>query len=126
MNFLREITEDYSENVIPIMEAISQAVRELKLMKNGKKINNKAVKDFIKKNANLVNASAIQALAAHKMYKTNKRNTISFFAKDAYEKRMMTKMVKDLVKSGTFKLHRTKYAAKGGKYWELQKVKSGF
>lgn len=125
MDFLQEITEEYNENVINLTEAISAAIKELKLTKNGKKINDKAVREFIKNNADLVNSSALQALSAFKMYKTNKRNTITLFAKDAYQRRMVTKMVQDLVKGKVFKIHRQKWS-NGGKYWELQKIKSGF
>jgi len=125
MDLLREVTEEYTEDLIPIVEAISTAVKELNLMKNGGKLNNKQVRDFIRKNASLVNASALNALAAHKQYKTNTRNTVSLFAKSAYDKRMITKLVKTLTDSKMFKLHRTKYA-EGGKFWELKKVKSGF
>lgn len=125
MDLLKDIKEEYSENLIPIVEAISSAVRELKIMKKGGKITDKMVKNFMKSNTNLVTSAALHALSANKQYKTNRRNTISFFAKDAYERRMITKMVQDLVKGKRFKIHRVKWA-QGGKYWELKKLKSGF
>jgi len=125
MKFLKEITEDYADDTIDLMEAISQAIRELKMGKKGGKVSNKLIKDFIKKNPSLTQAAAIDALASYKMYKTNTRNTISLFAKNPYDKRMMTKMVKSLTDSKMFKLHRTRYAD-SGKYWELKKIKSGF
>jgi len=125
MDFLREITEEYSTETIPLMEAISQAVKELKMMKKGGKVTNKMVKDFISKNPSLTTAAAINALAAYKQYKTNKRNTINLFAKSPYDKRMMTQMITQMLNSKQFKLTKSKYAD-GGKYWELQKVKSGF
>jgi len=125
MELLREITEDYTSETIPIMEVISQSVKELKLMKKGGLVTDKMVKNFIKANKNLVNASAINSLAAYSQYKTNSRNTITLFAKNPYERRMITKMVQDLVKGKQFKIHRQRWKD-GGKYWELKKIKSGY
>jgi len=125
MDFLKEITEDYSIETIPLMEAISQAVRELKLMKKGGKVTNKMIKDFIKDNQNLTKAAAINALSAYSQYKTNKRNTISLFARNAYDKRLVKSIVDSMISSKIFKIHRVKYA-QGGKFWEMKKIKSGF
>ena len=125
MKFLKELNDDYSVDEVPLMEAISTAVKELKLMKNGKVMNNRAVKAFIKNNASLVNSSALKALSSYKQYKTNARNLISFHSTDAYSKKMMTKMVKTLTDSKMFKLHRTRYSG-NNKYWEHKKIKSGF
>ena len=125
MDFLQEITEEYSTETLPLMEAITQAVKELKLMKKGGKVSNKMVSDFIKKNPKLTAAAAMNAVAAHQQYKTNKRNTVSFFAKSPYDKRQITKIVDAMIDSKKFKLLRTKYA-EGGKFWELKKIKAGF
>jgi len=129
MELLKEVmdldTNTAEAGAIPICEAISQAVKELKLMKNGKKITNKAVRDFIKKNASLVKVSALKALAAHKQYKTNKRSTVSFFAKDAYEKKMVKTIVQSMINSKQYKIHRQRYIPGGGRYYELLKIKSG-
>ena len=130
MDLLREVmdvdTKVAMDGAVPICEAISKAVKELKLMKNGKRVNDKAVRDFIKNNANLVNTSALKALAAHKQYKTNKRSTVSFFAKDAYEKRMVKTIVKSMIDSKQYKIHRQRYIPGGGRYYELLKIKSGY
>lgn len=124
MKLLQEITEDYCIRTLPLMEAISQSIRELKLVKKGGKVTNKMVKDFMKHNSKLTAAAAMHAIASHQQYKTNKRHTVQLFAKSPYEKRMIRKVVDAMIGSKQFKLHRTKYA-EGGKYWELVKVKSG-
>jgi len=107
------------------MEAVSKAVRELKLIKKGGKVTNAKIRDFIKKNPSLTQAATINALASYNQYKTNKRNTVSLFAKSPYDKRMVKRMVDTMTKSGLFKLHRSKYAD-GGKYYELKQVKIGY
>jgi len=125
MDLLKEITEDYSSEVVPLMEAISQSVKQLQMQKRGGKVSNKMIADFIKSNPKLTTAAAVNALSAHQMYKTNKRNTVKLFAKDPYEKRMIRKVVDSMTKSGQFKLHRTRYAD-GGRYYELKQIKIGF
>jgi len=125
MDLLQEITGEYDSEVVPLMEAISQSVRQLQLAKKGGKVTNKMVKDFISKNPKLTDAAAINALSAYQQYKTNKRNTVTLFAKSAYDKRMVKRMVDSMIKSKKFKLHRSKYAD-GGKYYELKQIKIGF
>lgn len=125
MSLLKEITEDYSVESIDLMEAISKSVRELKLIKKGGKVTNANIRAFIKKNPSLTQAAAINALSSYNQYKTNKRNTLSLFAKSPYDKRMVKRMVDTMTKSGLFKLHRSKYAD-GGKYYELKQVKIGY
>lgn len=124
MSLLQELTENYACEVVPLMEAISSSVKQLKLAKQGGKVTNKLIADFIKKNPKLTTAAAVNALAAYKQYKTNKRHTISLFAKSPYEKRMIRRVVDSMKKSGQFKLHRTRYAD-GGQYYELQQVRIG-
>jgi len=125
MSLLKEITQDYSEQPIDLMEAVSKAVRELKLITKCGKVTNAKIRDFIKKNPSLTQAATINALASYNQYKTNKRNTVSLFAKSPYDKRMVKRMVDTMTKSGLFKLHRSKYAD-GGKYYELKQVKIGY
>ncbi len=125
MELLKEVTEDYSAETLPLMEAISQSVKELKLMKKGGKVTNKMIADFVKKNPSLTAAAAVNAVSAYQQYKTNKRNTVKLFAKSPYEKRMIKRIVDSMIGSKKFKLHRTKYAD-GGKYYELKQVKIGF
>ena len=125
MDLLKEITEDYSEEVIDIMEAVGKSIRALKLMKKGGRVSNAQIRDFMKKNPSLTTAATINALSAYQQYKTNKRNTISLFAKTPYDRRMVKKMVDTMTKSGAFKIHRKRWAD-GGQYYELKKVKIGF
>ena len=125
MDLLREITEDYNCETLPLMEAISQSVKQLQLQKRGGKVTNKMIADFIKRNPKLTTAAAFNAVAAYQQYKTNKRNTVNLFAKSPYEKRMISRVVDAMTKSGQFKLHRTRYAD-GGKYYELKQIKIGF
>ncbi len=125
MDLLKEVTEDYSVETLPLMEAISQSVKELKLMKKGGKVTNKMIADFVKNNPSLTAAAAVNAVSAYQQYKTNKRNTVKLFAKSPYEKRMIKRIVDSMLGSKKFKLHRTKYAD-GGKYYELKQVKIGF
>jgi len=63
MDLLKEITQDYAEDTVPLLEAITKSVRELKLAKRGGKVTNKAVRDFMSKNPTLTSAAAINALA---------------------------------------------------------------
>lgn len=125
MELLREITEEYNADVLPLMEAITKSVKELKLTKKGGTVTNKMVKDYIKANPKLTAAAAAHALSAYKYYKSNQRNTIKLFAKSPYEKRLMTTVVKSMVDSKKFKLVKSRYA-EGGKLWELKKIKSGY
>lgn len=125
MDLLKEISEDYSCTEIPLMEAISKSVKTLLLSKKGGKVTNAMIKQFMKSNSKLTIASAMYAVAAHAKYKTNKRHTVSLFAKSPYEKRMVKKIVDSMIASKQFKLHRTRYA-ENGRYYELQKIKSGF
>ncbi len=125
MEFLKEITEEYSVDAIPLMEAISQSIKELKLMKKGGKVTNKMIKDFVKANPSLTASAEMNAISAYQQYKTNKRNTVKLFAKSPYEKRMIKRVVDSMIDSKKFKLHRTKYAD-GGKYYELKQIKIGF
>ncbi len=125
MDLLKEITEDYAEDTIPLLEAITKSVRELKLAKRGGKVSNKAIRDFMSKNPSLTAAASINAMASYNQYKTNKRNTISLFAKSPYDKKMVKRIVDAMKSSGQFKLHRTRYAD-GGRYYEMKQVKIGF
>jgi len=125
MDFIKEITTEYTCEPVPIMEAITSAVKQLQLQKRGGKVSNKSINSFLKSNPSLTAAAAINALSAYQQYKTNKRNTISLFAKSPYEKRMIKTIVDSMTKTGKFKLHRTRYAD-GGRYYEMRQVRIGF
>ena len=125
MDLLKDITQNYAEDTVPLLEAITKSVRELKLAKRGGKVSNKSIRDFMKSNPKLTSAAAINAMASYSQYKTNKRNTVSLFAKSAYDKKMIRRIVDAMTKSGQFKIHRTRYAD-GGRYYEMKQMKIGF
>lgn len=125
MDLLKDITQNYVEDTVPLLEAITKSVRELKLAKRGGKVSNKSIRDFMKSNPKLTSAAAINAMASYNQYKTNKRNTVSLFAKSAYDKKMIRRIVDAMTKSGQFKIHRTRYAD-GGRYYEMKQMKIGF
>ena len=125
MDLLKDITQNYAEDTVPLLEAITKSVRELKLAKRGGKVSNKSIRDFMKSNPKLTSAAAINAMASYNQYKTNKRNTVSLFAKSAYDKKMIRRIVDAMTKSGQFKIHRTRYAD-GGRYYEMKQMKIGF
>ena len=125
MDLLKDITQNYAEETVPLLEAITKSVRELKLAKRGGKVSNKSIRDFMKANPKLTTAAAINAMASYSQYKTNKRNTVSLFAKSAYDKKMIRRIVDAMTNSGQFKIHRTRYAD-GGRYYEMKQMKIGF
>lgn len=73
-------------------------------------------------NAAMVGLAAGWAASALKKYKQNKRNTMTFFAKGAQEKKLYKGMVDDLMKTGHYKKIRDKYES-GGYLWVLKKVR---
>lgn len=124
MDLLKEITEEYAEEPIDLMESVTKAIKELKLAKKGGKVTNAAIKDFMKMNPTLTQAATINALASYQQYKTNKRHTISLFAKTPYDRRMVKRIVDAMTKSKQFKIHRKTYKD-GGQYYEMRQLKSG-
>ena len=97
---------------VDIVSAINESVKDIM------KLQLSRANNFIAKNPILTATAASMALHA---YNKNKRNTIRLFAKDPYEKRMMTDIVNTLTKQGKFKLQKTAYAD-GGQSWILKKV----
>ena len=76
MDLLKEITEEYSSEVIPLMEAISQAVKQLQMQTRGGKVTNKMIADFVKKNPKLTTAAALNSTAeARKSFKLSNEET---------------------------------------------------
>ena len=111
------ITETETVN---LTEAIEESVRSLQLMKRGGKVATKGAADMFRTNPGLVIGAATIALDAYGKYKRNKRNTIRLFAKDEYEKRMITDIVNAMTKSGRFKVQRIKFE-QGGKSWVIKR-----
>jgi hypothetical protein len=134
MSLLQELTTENSDHV-PIMEAISLIKRKIdngedytdvntkpiKENTRGGKITPKGAKGFFNANPGLVIGAAALAVGAYNKYKSNKRNTITLHAKDAYERRMMTSIVDVLTKQNKFRVLRTKFQ-QSGKTWVLKRV----
>lgn len=122
MTILTELTEDYNDEVVPLMEALEEAVAVMNSRKRGGPVKSaiKGAAGFFKKNPAVTIAAATLALDQYSKYRANKRNTIKLFAKDAYEKKMMTDVVDAITKSGRYKVVKSKYAS-GGKYWVLKR-----
>jgi len=123
MQMLKECYTLTQEQVdaIPLVEALEESVRELKLRKAGGAVKNSAVdlKGFFKDNKNLVGDAAVLALSSFNEYRKHRRDTIKLHAKSAYDKKMMTSIVDALKNSGKFKVQRIKFE-KGGKSWILK------
>ena len=109
MTFLQELV-DKQPDTLRLSEAIDAALLEEGIMQRAG--------SFFKKNPALTIAAGAMAINA---YKKNKRNTLRLFAKEAYEKRMMTDIADMLTRSGKYRLHKTNYAD-GGKYWEFKRL----
>lgn len=121
MQLLNELLD--IQTPVPLMEALEESL--ITASKGGKILPDvKGAKDFFKKNPVLTIAAASMAINAYAKYKQSQRNTIRLFAKDAYEKKMMTDIVDTLTKQGKFKLAKTAYAD-GGKVWVLTRVGIG-
>ena len=124
MSLLRELSCDQpAEDVVPIMEAI-QAVCATLLIE-GKtragKVNVKWSGDFFNSNTSLVVGAAAMAISSSRAYQKNKRGTFTLHAKDAYERRMITRIVDSMIQSKKFKIARTKFQGKG-KTWIMKTV----
>ena len=104
--------DKYLMRAKPIYENTRGGIIRRGLQKAGK---------FMRANPSLVVGAAALAVGAHAAYKRNKRNTITLFAKDAYERRMMTSIVDALIKGNKFRVVRTKFSS-GGKSWVLKRV----
>lgn len=124
MNLLTELTDEYGAGPINLMEALEEAVAVMSATRNkrGGPVKNtiKGAANFFKKNPGVTVAAATLALDAYTKYKSNKRNTVKLFAKDAYERKMMTSVVKAMTDSGKYKVVKTKYAS-GGRFWVLKR-----
>lgn len=119
MALLRQLITNQLTNHVPIMEAL----QKMGLTQNstfGKKVPSGA-KEFFKQHPSLVIGASALAITAYKKYTQNKRNTITLYAKNAYERRMITSIVDALTKENKFKIIKTRFQ-NGGKTWELKKA----
>lgn len=126
MDLLTELTTEYNDEPINLFEALEEAVAVMGTMRNtrGGPVKNtlKGAAKFFKKSPGVTIAAAALALDSYTKYKANKRNTIKLFAKDAYERKMMTSVVDAMTKTGRFRVVKTRYA-QGGRFWVLKKLK---
>lgn len=123
MTTLTELCEGLNEPTVDLMEAINESI--FAASKGGKVMPSiKGAKDFFVKHPALTIAAASLAVDAYSKYKQSERNTIKLFAKDAYEKKMMSDIVNTLTTQGKFKLAKTTYA-NGGRVWVLKRVGIG-
>ena len=126
MDLLTELTTEYTDEPINLCEALEEAVALAHTSRNSKggaiKSKIKGAANFFKKNPGLTIGAATLALDSYTKYKANKRNTVKLFAKDAYERKMMTSVVDAMTKTGRFKVVKQRYAG-GGKYWVLKRLK---
>ncbi len=124
MDLLRELSSEQPDNAVPIMEAI-QAVCSSLLIEGKRtsagKVNVPGSKDFFNNNTGLVVGAAAMAISSQRAYQHNKRGTFTLHAKDAYERRMITRIVDSMVQSKKFKIARTKFQGKG-KTWVMKTV----
>ena len=122
MTLLIELTEDYGDEYIPLAEALEEAVAIMNTRSRGGPIRTamKGAAGFFKKHPGVTIAAATLALDSYSKYRANKRNTIKLFAKDAYEKKMMTDVVDALTQRGKYRVVKQKYAD-GGKFWVLKR-----
>lgn len=116
MELIKELYTEYDEIEVDLISAIEESLKESNLLE----AKSSASKLFLK-NPGITIAAASLALDAYSKYKQNKRNTIRLFAKDPYEKRMMTDIVQSLTDKGKFKLLKTSYAD-GGQHWVLKRI----
>ncbi len=122
MTLLNELQEDYNDEYVPLMEALEEAIAVMNSRTRGGAIKSKiaGAAKFFSANKGLTIAAATLALDSYSKYRANKRNTIKLFAKDAYERKMMTSVVDAITKGGKFKVVKQKYA-EGGKFWVLKR-----
>ena len=122
MKLLRELTEDQPNDSINIVEAVEAACSMLVENKRGGRVNPQGTaKDFFNNNPSLVTGAAALAISAQNKYQVNKRGTFTMHAKNAYERRMVTRIVDAMVSSKEYKIARTKFSGHG-KTWVLKKV----
>lgn len=125
MSILRELTTEYFDEPLPVIEALTEAVKELsfKQRKGGPIKGLKDAAGLYAKNKGLAVKSITKAVNAYANSKeTTLRHTVKLFAKSPYEKRLVKDIV-DAMTKGDYKIYKTSYK-NGGKHWELRK-KSG-
>lgn len=112
MELLRELTD----NSIDLTKALNECIDTLTEGKH-------TTTSLWQKKPGLVIQAAKRGVAGYnKKVHASNRNTIRLYAKDPYERKMMTGIVKELTKSGKYKVTKTKY--NNGQHWELKRVRT--
>lgn len=105
--------------------AIEEGTSTLKVALKGKA--GRLIKDIDKlakkgmQKAGIIGAYALDNLKRYKKLKHNSNRSLAFYARSYQEKRTYARMVKDLTKSGQYKVVRTFPYPGGGRSWELQR-----
>lgn len=120
MKLLKELTTiEQDTDTINLCEAINESLKTLKLASKGKKIVPKDAKDFFKKDPRLAIAVAASAVDAYSKLKVDiNKSTLSLFAGDAYERKLVKDVVDILAKSGKYRVRRMRYA-NNGQFWDM-------
>ena len=121
MKLLRELVEDQNDYV-DIVGAVDAVCSMLVENTRGGRVNPRGTaKDFFNNNPKLVTGAAALAISAQNKYQVNKRGTFTLHAKNAYERRMITRIVDAMISSKEYKITQAKSAG-AGKTWVLKKV----
>lgn len=71
-------------------------------------------------NAGILGSYALEQIKRQKGIRGHRRRTMSFYARNTQERKAYEKLIKQLTKSGSFKLVRTFPFGGGGRSWELK------
>lgn len=119
MGLLKELIEDTQVEDVDIISALNESLGLATGKSRGAMAKGlQGVRSYISKNPVKAALAASLAIDTYANFKRNNRNMIRLFAKDPYERRMMTDMVKMLTDSGKYKVKKSKYVS-GGKSWIL-------
>ena len=78
-------------------------------------------KDFVAKHPFMTGMAVSVGLNALDTYRTNKRQTVRFFATNQIEKKLYKKLADDLAATGNYMITRRGKWMKGGWMWELKR-----
>lgn len=127
MGILTELITEYSDEPLPVVEALTEAVKKVavKPTKGGLVKGVKDAAGFYAKNKGLAVKAITNAVDAYSRSKSvTLRHTIKLHAKSPYEKSMVKDIVDSMVKTGDYKVYKSSYKA-GAKFWELRRTKGG-
>lgn len=127
MSILHELTTEYSDDPLPVVDALTEAVRKIaqKQTKGGPVKGIKDAAGLYSKNKGMAVKAITNAVNAYSKSKaTTLRHTIKLHAKTPYEKRMVKDIVDAMVKQGSYKVYKSSYK-NGGKEWEIRRKDGG-